>query len=125
MNYDQLLDLARHRVNYPELAQVVVDPYLFDGLREGLSHDDGVSVGRLGVRRSAALQSGWAVGLDHSGNVTRLWSPDGELAIPKGYHQFGRALIGTAWDPEEVLQRRLTDTPSWGLPFDHGSEGET
>jgi hypothetical protein len=46
VNYDQLLDLAHHRLNNPELAQVVVDPDLFDGLRETLSGDDAAAVGR-------------------------------------------------------------------------------
>ena len=82
MNYDELVQLAEQRMNYPEVADVVVGTKLFDWIAAHTSGAEAEALGRLKVLRSEYLADGYVLGRDHQGNVVRIWTPSGERSLP-------------------------------------------
>lgn len=81
MTYEELVELAVERANYPEVADVVVSDRMFR-VAQGCSRLEAEAFGQLRVIRSEFLADGYVLGRDCGGMVIRIWGPNGEMALP-------------------------------------------
>lgn len=82
MSYEELVRLAQARMNYPEVADVVVGSKLWDWITAHVCGAEAAELGRLKVKRSEFLADGYVVGRDHRGDIVRIWGPGGEQELP-------------------------------------------
>jgi hypothetical protein len=82
MKYAELVRLAQARMNYPEVADVVVGNKLWDWIKTHAAGAEAQALGRLKVHRSEFLADGYVLGRDHRGDIVRIWGPAGEQKLP-------------------------------------------
>lgn len=74
MNYDELVALA-HR-HSPRVLGVVVGPATFEEIKRLVDESDSNPLNRMIVRRSEFVPEGFVVGVDHKGDVVKVWGPE-------------------------------------------------
>lgn len=82
MSYEELVRLAQARMNYPEVADVVVGSSLFAWIQTHATPSEFSALGRLKIHRSDFLADGYVLGRDHRGDIIRIWGPSGEQQLP-------------------------------------------
>lgn len=70
---DEMLKIARARMNYPQVVSVIVSPKTFTEIRDTCQPGDASDLGRMAIHSSEFVPDDTAIGRDHKGQVVKIW----------------------------------------------------
>jgi hypothetical protein len=74
IDYQEMLLIARQRMNYPQVASIIVSPRTLAELLEKTLAVDIPLLGRLAISASDFAPDDVALGRDHEGRIVKMWS---------------------------------------------------